>query len=454
VTASDSRRRATDTKAFLPRRWAAVALLVAATACYMGIVAVRHGPPPGGDTPPLTAVTSSLAHGDLGEAASDTGLPNPPGYAILAAPLVAAFPSLIGSPTWSWPGDRRAPNGVVLPSWYRAQGVLGLAGWLVLALGALALLRATGSADLGRQAALLVFLAFLPAASSAIVQLFHPQDIVSLGLALGALAQTFRRRWVLAGVLFGAACLTKQFAVLVLLPALAVCPDGRSRLRLAGPAVAVFAVGLLPFLAAAPHATLENLSGFSAGGAVAGSTVVSLAGATGHVSSAVARDAPVLFAVVACLWARRRWGTALETPTAGVALALACVASRLVFESVVFPYYLLATSVLIFLLDLMARRWPTRSLSWCGAAAFFVAFRPANDVVDAVGTLVLAVAAVAVAGAELLTVPPPFPSTTAPGLGGPGPFSPRGKTGAGSGGWRPGGYQPAARPSGTGPPED
>lgn len=454
MAASDSRGQATDAKTFRAHRWAAVALLVAAAACYVGIVAVRQGPPPGGDTAPLTAVTSSLAHGDLGQAASDTGLPNPPGYAILAAPLVAAFPSLIGSPTWSWPGHRRAPDGAVLPPWYRAQGVLGLAGWLVLALGALALLRAAGCAALGRQAALLVFLAFLPAASSAIVQLFHPQDIVSLGLALAALAQTLRRRWILAGVLFGAAVLTKQFAILVLLPALAVCPDGRARMRLALPAVVVFAAGLLPFLATAPHATLDNLSGFSAGGAVAGSTVVSLAGATGRVSSAFARDAPVLFAVVACLWARRRWGGSLETPLVAVALALACVASRLIFESVVFPYYLLATSVLIFLVDLVARRWPTRSLTWCAAAAFFVAFRPANDMVDAVGTLVLAVAAVAVAGAELLAVPPPLPVTTAREPGGPGPLSRRERTGANTGGWRPGGYRPAARPSGTGPPED
>jgi hypothetical protein len=66
-----------------------------------------------------------------------------------------------------------------------------------------------------------------------------------------------------------------------------------------------------------------------------------------------------------------------------------------VFESVIFPYYLLAASVLFVLLDLVARRTPHRSLAWCAAAAFFVAIRPANHAVDAVGTLVLAVVAVA-----------------------------------------------------------
>ena len=79
-----------------------------------------------------------------------------------------------------------------------------------------------------------------------------------------------------------------------------------------------------------------------------------------------------------------------------VSLTLACVGSRLVFESVVFPYYLLATSVMFFMLDLVGRRSPYRSLAWCAASAFFVALRPANHAVDAFGTLILAVIAVAV----------------------------------------------------------
>jgi hypothetical protein len=145
----------------------------------------------------------------------------------------------------------------------------------------------------------------------------------------------------------------------------------------------------------APRATLENFSGFSAGGAVAGSTALSLAGVTGTVASAIARDAPVAFAVVVTLWALARFGPALRDPPSYVALALACMGSRLVFESVIFPYYLLGTSVLFFLLDLVARRSPHRSLAWCAAAAFFVALHPANRAVDAFGTLLLAVAAVA-----------------------------------------------------------
>jgi hypothetical protein len=417
-------------------------LVLVATACYLGIIVVRQGPPSGGDTVPLTAVTSAIAGGRLHAAASNDSLPNPPGYAVLIAPLVAAFPSLVGASDWCTTAtraaalrpatvsssnssfavevaecgsDRRLADGAMGPplrQWYRSQGVLGLLAWVVLALGALALLRAAGADSVGTRVGVLGFLVILPSASSAIVQLYHPQDILSLGLGLTALAQGFRGRWVLAGALFGAAFLTKQFAVLLLIPALAAGPDGRSRLRCVLAAVAVFGAGILPFLISAPRATLENLSGFSAGGAVAGSTALTLLGVTGTVASAVARDAPVAFAAVVCLWAVRRFSATLQRPELLLALALACMGSRLVFESVIFPYYLLGTSVLYFLVDLVARRSPHRSLAWCAAAAFFVAVHPANRTVDAFGTLILAVAAV-VSGFVDLARPQPVGTVSA-----------------------------------------
>ena len=410
-----------------PRLLVTLVLLTAAAACYLGIVAVRHGPPSGGDTVPLTAATTALADGDLRTAASAASLPNPPGYPLLAAPFVAAFPTAVGPASWCTPNARvrqppvglpatailpaevkecHPPPGLAvdtLPPWYRAQGLLGVASWLVLAVGALALLRAARADSLARQAGLLAFLAFLPAASSAIVQLYHPQDVVSLGLALAAGALVLQRRWLLSGALFGAAVLTKQFALLLLLPALVAAPDRRSRLMLLGVSAAVFVAVLLPFLVVDPQATLENLSGFSAGGAAAGQTVLSLAGVHGSVASAVARDTPVVFALAVCVWAARRPGLHADRPSTLVALALVCTGSRLVFESVVFPYYLLATSVLVLLLDLVARRSPHWSLTWCAAAAFFVAVHPGNRIVAALGTLALAMAVVAVGIVELLS---------------------------------------------------
>ncbi len=427
-----------------------LALLVGATACYLSIVVVRQGPPPGGDTTPLTAVTSDLGAGHLHAAASNDSLPNPPGYPLLASPLVAAFPSLFGSNAWCLTSGRAAsmhrapayatdPNFAAdvdecghqvhlltggtaqLPPWYRAQGILGVTSWLVLALGALSLLRASDADSPGRMAGLLFFLAFLPAASSAIVQLYHPQDIVSLGLALAGMAQALRKRWILSGALLGLAVLTKQYALLLVLPTIVVAPSKVPRLQVALAALVVLAAGIVPFFLAAPQATLENFSGFSAGGAVSGATLLSISGVKGDVASAVARDAPVLFAAAVCALALLRRGDWLTRPQALVAIGLACISGRLVFESVIFAYYLLAPSVLFLMLDLVARRSAYRSVAWCAGAAFFVAIHPGNTAVDAFGTFVFAVLAVAAGITEMLRLSAPGgtaqpASDLAPGL--------------------------------------
>jgi Glycosyltransferase family 87 len=413
------------------RRLLEVGLVLTAWACFVGIVFVREGPQSSGDTVPLTAVTSAVASGELHAAAANDLLPNPPGYPLLVAPLVVLFRSQVGSATWCTSPSRVAAlrrdpflagkpwmatdvaecgrsvrthtgaPGPQLPPWYRSQGALGVVSWLIMAIGGLSLLRSTGDLELRRQVGLLVFLAFLPAASSAIVQLYHPQDIVSLGLALAAVAQAIRQRWLLAGALFGAAFLTKQFAILLLVPTLFAAPSNGSRWRLALSAAAVFCLGILPFLLSAPHSTLENLSGFSAGGAQSGATVLSVSGVTGDLASAVARDAPLVFTLLVCVLVERRLGRSLQAPRVLMGLILVCVASRLVFESAIYPYYLLATSVVFFLLDLVARRSPYRSLAWCATAAFFVAVAPSNQVVDALGTLLLALLAVGAGFFEL-----------------------------------------------------
>lgn len=423
-------------------------VLVPAAAAFVAVVAVRHGPPPGGDTVPLTAVVTDLSHGQLVAAARVDSLPNPPGYPLLVAPLVAALRPWVGSPVWCPTPDRAAPrrgvaaslhgpssatggsecgarprldgaaragadrgasgaeagSGTLIPPpWYRSQGVLGVLAWVVLAAATVALLGATGVGNTGSTVAALGFLVLLPAASGALVQLYHPQDLVSLALCLLAMAAGLRERWVWAGVLLGVAFLSKQFAVLVLVPLTVAAPGRRDRVRLLVAAGAVAVAALAPFALAAPHATLTNLSGFGAGGAVTGTTVLSLLHGSGTLASAIARDAPVVFAVAVCPWLRRRTGSSLRRPVPLLGLVLVCLASRLVFESVIFPYYLLAASVVFFALDLAARRLPYRSMAWCAVSAAFVGLHPANRAVAAFGTLALAVVAVAAGWADAVS---------------------------------------------------
>jgi hypothetical protein len=181
-----------------------------------------------------------------------------------------------------------------------------------------------------------------------------------------------------------------------------VAPGARQRLVLGGAAAALVAAVLAPFAVAAPRATLRNFSGVSGGGATDGQTVLSLAGVHGAAASVVARDAPVVFALVVCVLVARRHLPWDRLPSAVVALALVCTGSRLVFESVIFPYYLLTASVLVLLVDLVARRSPVRALVWCAAAAFFVAVHPDQRWIAALGTLVLAATVVALGAIELV----------------------------------------------------
>src|ERR1700722_6123424 len=59
---------ATPSRPLRPRL-TGLALLVIAASCFAAIVIIRQGPPPGGDTVPLTTVTSDLASGHLQAAA-------------------------------------------------------------------------------------------------------------------------------------------------------------------------------------------------------------------------------------------------------------------------------------------------------------------------------------------------------------------------------------------------
>jgi hypothetical protein len=260
------------------------------------------------------------------------------------------------------------------PPWYRSQGAFGILAWIVLMAGVVQLLRAAGAGRGMGEAGVVLGLAALPAAGDGIVQAFHPQDLVCVGLTAIALALVVRRRWVAAGVVFGVAFTCKQFALLALLPALAAAPGWRTRAKLGLPAALTVSAVTLPFFVLAPQATVHSLTAvphFTGGGGFTGT----LAGMT-HWSETwkliVARDGPVALAVVLVVVARWRLGERLLDPVALVALTAACLGGRLVFEVLNTSYYLLAVSVMLFTLDVVARRVPYRSVAWIVLMRVFI----------------------------------------------------------------------------------
>jgi len=371
--------------------------------CYVGacvvfvmILFVRGGPNPAEtDAHAVTLPTTAISHGDLRTAERDTLVPNPPGYPLVMAPVLIALRPWIGSPRWCddkpipailhTVGDRYfesilgpctarhgADHGKPYPIWYRSQADLAILGWIVLAVGAVMLLRSSGSGGGVAEALLVLAMAVIPAASDAIAQTFHPQDLMSVGLICAALAQALRRRWVLVGVLFGAAFLCKQFAVLPLLAVLAAAPQWRDRARVFATAVAVVAAGVVPFYVVAPVATVHAMTAVY----VAGVTLVKTPTMVGVLTIAeqskleIARDAPIVVAAALALWARRRAGPRLLAPAPLVGLCVACLASRLVFEISLLNYYFLAVAVTLVLLDFTRKRPPLCSAAWIVATRF------------------------------------------------------------------------------------
>ncbi len=171
------------------------ALYALALVAFVSVVFLRGGPSTG-DAFAVVLPTTQLSHGDLGAAADAQSEYQPPGYSVLASPWVVILRSALGAPTWC---DRDVPAfALALESacapgaggehWYRSQAVLGVLAWVVLAVGCVALLGAAGFGG-GLGAPLLVLaLAVLPAVGDALVQTFHPQDLVCMGMVAGATA--------------------------------------------------------------------------------------------------------------------------------------------------------------------------------------------------------------------------------------------------------------------------
>lgn len=371
---------------------------------FVIIVVVRGGPIAAqNDAQAVTQPTTAVSHGQWRTAETETLVPNPPGYSLLAAPVVVALRPWIGSPVWC--SDRQIPANLAggptaaffetllrpcraqragqpgaLEPWYRSQAVLGIGAWLVLLVGAQLLVRAVNGRPTVGEVAAGIGLAVLPAASDALIESFHPQDLLAVGFTLVALSQALRRRWVAVGLALGAGVLCKQFAVLALPALVLMAPSWRERGWMAGSFVALCAGAVAPFWVADRVDTWHALSGTYVAGAgvITSATVVGLL----HIAEAhklqIARDAPVVAAalVSVAVWWRARWR--LAGPLSSMGLVLACMATRLVFEVSVYEYYLLAVAVFLLLVELTRGRLPVWTVIWVVVTRYGILALPSS----------------------------------------------------------------------------
>ena len=363
---------------------------ILATAIFMGLVAILGGPTQNDAVESFYAAWA-IGHGSLSCA-------YPP-----ASPVTASFPLFyhpgVGTaPLWplisgglAW--LTRIGHTVAFPSlgvncvnayagmfhWARTSYAvfptigLAYASWFVLLAGVVALLRASGRGRSGWEVIGVVFVALVPIVWMPVLDQFHPQDLVAMGLALAGVACVERRSWVWAGVLLGLAVTSQQVALLVVVPIVVVVPR-TARWWLLLSAAGAFLLVSLPLVIATSGRALSAAVLGTGDHANFGSTVVGELRLHGPSLVFGSRVLPILIALVIAWWALRRLGSWVLEPVPLIALVATSLSLRLVFEQLLFGYYFVALAVMLIMLDIVRGRIRGQLVAWL--ALVTLAFQP------------------------------------------------------------------------------
>ncbi|HVT42500.1 MAG TPA: hypothetical protein VHD39_05905, partial [Acidimicrobiales bacterium] len=198
----------------------------AATALFLGLVALFGGPS-AVDSNETVYPTWAIAHGQAACAYPAVNrlseAPAAPLYPLVSGGIaaLARIGDAVRFPSTAALGPGCDKSYIALSAWSADANALtatiwiGSAMWLALMVGVIAWLRAAGRGRTGWEPVTLLFLAAFVPVWECVVEFFHPQDLLALGLALVAAACAARGRWTAAGVLCALALLSQQFALLV-----------------------------------------------------------------------------------------------------------------------------------------------------------------------------------------------------------------------------------------------
>jgi hypothetical protein len=362
-----------------------------ATAVFMALIAILGGPSEGDAAESLYS-TWAIAHGHLACAYPPATTYNFPGIARPGPFIAPLWPLLSGAfgaitrighnvpfPSTAALGPHCSTATTAIYKWSFLSGSarnsvrLGYLSWLALMAGVIAMLRASGRGRCGWEPMTLVLMACVPAVWMPLVEFFHPQDIVAMGLALCGLACARRSWWVWAGVFLGLAIVTQQFALLVFAPLLMVAPPNR-RLTFVKATIATAACVVVPFVALAGRRAIRGVllgSGSSPGHGGSWLWELHLHGTPLLLAS---RVLPIVIAMALGRAATRRLGSAALEPVPLISLIAISLSLRLVFEQNFMGYYLMPLAVSLVLLDVVSGRVRGQLVAWL--AALTLAFNP------------------------------------------------------------------------------
>ena len=354
-----------------------------ATATFLGLASLLGGPAEG-DAAESVYSTWAIAHGRIACAVPPLRADHIPPIARPGAFASPFWPLISGVFDWllrighnvPFPSQRAlGPNCstalVAMYKWSVQSGAalptvrIGYLSWFVLMGGVVALLRTSGRGRCRWEPLVLVLMACVPPALSALLDYFHPQDLIAMGLVLGGVACARRGWWIWAGALVGLAFTSQQFALLVIVPLFVVAPRHRQA-KFAGAVVGAAALVLLPMVALTSGRALSTSllgTGDSSG---YGGTLLREIHPHGLMLVGLSRILPIVVSFLLSRWAVRRLGSAVMDPVPLLSLIATSLSLRLVFEQNLYGYYFMALAVSLLLLDVVGGRIRGELVAWFG----------------------------------------------------------------------------------------
>jgi hypothetical protein len=246
--------------------------------------------------------------------------------------------------------------------------LLGYVGWIPLAVGVVLLLRATGRGRCVWEPITLIAVACAPPVIMCLHEYFHPQDLIAVGLSLAALANLFRQRWLVAGILLGLAFATQQLALLFFVPLVALAPR-RQRNRLVAGFLAAAALIDVPIFVITSGRALKALF-LGTGVNTKRATLLVQTHLTGDTLFALSRALPLVLGLAIALWVRRRFGLAGLEPITVLSVVAATLTLRLVFEVNLWGYYFMAVVVVLIMRQVIVGRVSWGFVLWLVVATY------------------------------------------------------------------------------------
>ncbi len=362
--------------------WSCVLGWCAATGLFVVLIAVFSGPSLV-DNQESVYSTWAIAHGQIACAYPSVSLPNEPPVAPLY-PLISGGIAAITRIGHGVPFPSAAALGpgcdkafIAMNHWLaRSAAVvpttwIGCVTWLALLAGVVAWLRTAGRGRRGWEPVTLMFISGLLPVWMCVQTVFHPQDLLALGLALSAMACACRGRWLAAGVLCALAVLSQQFALLVVVPLLVLAP-ARRKVSFVAAGTLTGAIVVVPLAVMTSGHALRAIALGTGDNPAAGGTVLWETHAYGVAGVLLYRVAPIAVSVLLSWWVWRRLGPGALEPVALMSLVAISLGLRLVFEANLFTYYFMALAVTLVLLEVTRGSIRRALVAWLAALTLVV----------------------------------------------------------------------------------